>query len=120
MYQIVKLAAAGPYINGVKSLKSLYYILVHRLISYYNTNLKIEYRDVLVSYSSMFGPMYIELMSKKLKVCLLYNILKILAPMQDSENFDMSVVFSSLGINPQPATFREKIFCLFLVLNQLI
>jgi hypothetical protein len=73
-----------------------------------------------MSYSSMFSAVYGELMNKKLKVCLLYNILKILAPMHDTENLDMSLVFNSLGVNPQPATFREKIFSLFLILNNLI
>lgn len=101
-------------------MKRLYYILVHRLISYYNTNLKIEYRDVLVSYCSMFGPAYSSLMSGRLKICLLYNILKILAPMHDTENFDMSIVFGTLNVNPQPVIFREKVFCLFYVISKLI
>ena len=66
-------------------MRKLYSILVHRLISYYNTNLKVHYRDVLTSYCSMFGPTYQDLLGGKLQLCLLYNILKIIAPMNELE-----------------------------------
>lgn len=110
----------GQYVNGVAIMRSLYSILVHRLICYYNTNLKVQYRDVLTSYCSMFGPVYSELMTDELRLCLLYNILKIIAPLNEQEDFDLAAVFGYLRVELQPQLLKEKIFCLFLKLNDLI
>lgn len=57
IYQVVA-KNSEQYVNGVVLMRSLYNILVHRLISYYNTNLKVQYMHVLTSYCSMFGPVY--------------------------------------------------------------
>lgn len=86
-------------------MRSLYYILVHRLVSFYNNNLNVQYKDVLVSFCSMFGRDYKDLMRSKLKICLLYNILKILVGMHDQEKFDINVVFEHLGCGVPP-TYR--------------
>ncbi|MBS1890001.1 MAG: hypothetical protein JST59_01805 [Actinobacteria bacterium] len=108
------------YVNGGLLMRHLYNIIVHRLISYYNTNLKVQYRDVLASYCSMFGSTYQELLTSKLQMCLLYNILKIVAPMNEQEQVDLTAVFVYLKANPQPQLLKEKVFCLFARLNELI
>ena len=69
IYQVMS-RNSSQYINGGLLMRNLYSILVHRLISYYNTNLKVQYRDVLTSYCSMFGPIYHELLTGKLQLCL--------------------------------------------------
>lgn len=53
----------------------------------------------------MFGRDYKDLMRSKLKICLLYNILKILVGMHDQEKFDINVVFEHLGCGVPP-TYR--------------